>query len=281
MNEELLNQELINEDLYKKIFYELENLTLEKKTPANIREELSKRMSTLSSNRACATATIAAFYYYSLGKKELSFLQSYYRQTFSTYFNKRVISQYFNEIISNEFILNTILDICNDDIIGELFGLCKRKNEISKEDNLYSNLINKVKSHLIKSYTKDIKNTTLVSIQNEKSKNRTTKIRTFEKNKFQNLARRIGLRKLVSNLTNNSFIKEESSYDKIATTNKEIINLIIKNSKDSRGLFVSVSDLEKNMIDGIKKSLQEIYVSYKKFKVSNLPLEMIDPKNNN
>ena len=42
MNNNLVNQELMNIDLYNKLYYELENLPIEKKTPANIREDLSK-----------------------------------------------------------------------------------------------------------------------------------------------------------------------------------------------------------------------------------------------
>lgn len=220
MNNNLVNQELMNIDLYNKLYYELENLPIEKKTPANIREELSKYVNMASSNRADLAATIAAFYYYSLNKKELYFLKNYYHKTFSACFNKQLISKYSNEIKSNKIILNSLLDICNSDITSLLNINHDTKKEFSKEK-------------------KDI----------------TSKMGSFPINLFNKLVEKINLRRLPANDKKiDNLVTKTTRCDKVASANKSIVEKLIKNSRSK--VFISINDISNKKLEGIEKSFK-------------------------
>ena len=87
------------------------------------------------------TATIAAYYYFSLGKSELQFLNDYYHKTFLAYFNMDVIKKYYNYIITDEFLTKVIQDMYGKSILN-----------LTKNDTASS--IKEEKENLIKSLSK-------------------------------------------------------------------------------------------------------------------------------
>lgn len=262
MNNKRIEQELLDINLYNELYYELQSLPFEKRTQANIRNELSSRMKLASDSFASSVAIIAAFYYYSLGKKELDFLQEYYHKTFSAYFNKKVINQYYKEIMKNEFLLNAVINICDSDIVSELYRLSGNNNPHDKRDGNYGEKQNDI-------------------VNEKKGKIQTTKVGTFSKSHFKNLTNRFNLRKLPVRLNfAKYFTTNETSYDKIASTDKQVIKTINENSINFEKTYYFVSNLDINIINGIKRSLGKIYDSYTEFKLGEASLEMADPKNN-
>lgn len=235
MENELVIEELINFNLYKNLYNELENLPIEKQNAAGVREELSNKMALASSKKKDAAATIMAFYYYSLGKQELNFLQDYYHKMFSSFFNKKVINQYFYQIVTNQFVFKAVIDLCSKDIVNELYQLCEQQNK------------NKA-----------------VSPTNSERTIKVSKVNTISKEQFSNLERRTALRTLVDDFKLPSVaVCEESGHDKIASANREIITSISETASNIKGTFLSVLQLPQDMLSKVKAELKEIYESYK------------------
>lgn len=136
-----MNNELLNKNLYYSLTEKLQNLSETKKTPKAIRDELTKDIVNANLRMKDVTATIAAYYYFSLGKSELQFLNDYYHKTFLAYFNMDVIKKYYNYIITDEFLTKVIQDMYGKSILN-----------LTKNDTASS--IKEEKENLIKSLSK-------------------------------------------------------------------------------------------------------------------------------
>lgn len=163
MNNKLLER-LFNKNLYDSLLNKLNSLTGDKKAPNNIRQELSYDINKTNLQMTNVTATIAAYYMYSLNKSELSFLTEYYHKTFSAYFNIDIIKKYYNDIVKDEFLFNLICNICSKEILYTLRSYTKGldvkkvkddnrivtlKNGVLKKFNSNLNIINMVNPIII------------------------------------------------------------------------------------------------------------------------------------
>lgn len=242
MNNKLLNEELLNIKLYDNITNKLQNLPKEKKTQAGIREELTKDVASNSSVMSNMTATIAAYYYYSLGKRELSFLTDYYHKTFSAYFNRNVIEKYYNVIIRDDFLIKLIYDICDKNVLSEL----KKYSEIAS--NYEKNTVKKKNYGL-------------------------TKMKQLRKDEYNKLVLNAYLAKMIESVRQGKY--NASFSDKVATIPKVLVEKMIYNISRYNGRFKSVSSLEQSKIVGIKDSFLQIFFNEKKSYKGNNKLNVI------
>lgn len=230
MNNKLLMNGLFNKNVYDNITNKLKNFPGEKCTPTGIREELTKDVAENSSVMGNMTATIAAYYYYSLGKKELDFLNSYYHKTFSAYFNANIIKKYYNEIIRDKFLMKMVYDICD-------------KNALSELSKYGKTISNKEKN------------------KQQKNKVGATKIISLNRKEYNKLILKINIAKMTGKVKQGKYKAAYS--DMVATMPKVLVEKMVLNINKLSGKFKSVSDLENSKIKGIKNSLSQIFFNQK------------------
>lgn len=203
---------LFNKNLYNSLILKLNNLENDKKSPASIREELSNDINKANLKMSDVTATVAAYYKYSLDKKELSFLTVYYHKTFSYYFNIDIIKKYYNHIVKDELLFNIICNLCDKEILSTLRNYSKTLSKpkvVSKEK--FGNKVVTLKNNLLKKFILNV-NTV--------------------------------------NMVNPIFISKANASicDKVGTAFKKDINLMIENVKKINDKFSSISTLDDSKI---------------------------------
>lgn len=234
MDNKLLINGLFNKNVYDSITNKLKNFQGKECTPAGVRGELTKDVAENSSVMGNMTATIAAYYYYSLGKKELDFLTSYYHKTFSAYFNASIIKKYYNEIIRDEFLMKMVYDICDKNALSELskYGKTISNKEKSKQPVKYS-----------------------------KKKTGTTKVASLDRDKYNRLILNANLAKMLGKVKQGKYKAAYS--DMVATMPKVLVEKMILNINKLSEKFKPVSDLENSKIKDIKNSLSQIFFNQK------------------
>lgn len=243
MNNKLLER-LFNKNLYDSLLNKLNSLTTDKKAPNNIRQELSYDINKTNLQMPDVTATIAAYYMYSLNKSELSFLTEYYHKTFSAYFNIDIIKKYYNDIVKDEFLFNLICNICSKEILYTLRSYTKGldvkkvkddnrivtlKNGVLKKFNSNVNIINMVNPIIIDTIRASMgdkvvtapKEAIVKMIQNVNSINQSFKSVYLLKNIETKKSISDGTKKLIEISINN--LDEKSIIAKAGTKIKTII----------------------------------------------------------
>ncbi len=263
----------MNNELYRSIKNELNSLNGEQKEPNNVSNLLGK-MATGKKGKELFTV-IYAFYEY-MNNQGFSFISEqkewadFFQNNFSNYFTMNIIKSDFDDIVSNERLLNTILKVCNLEVKNNLYKYAKIQNALYTKtgSNRYVNVYKKIEDTLIndgiienskenEDYLESKKlesnkkrvlvDPSLVSGLKSKSEVvATTTKAIYEKIKektssfkfFKNLKLEILDNDRLSTLT---IVKKEDFFDKIASSDNEYVRKIYNSAKTKLELFKSLA----------------------------------------
>lgn len=143
----------MNKDLYKQIKDELASLEGEWSQPEAVRSLLGQKI--LGKNEEDRFAIICAFYEYMSSKESFSFINSgtwadFFRNNLSKYLTIDRIELIFDDIIDNDNIVKTILNVCNDEVKKNFYDYAKKKNTLylKNGDNRYKDVFSKIEGVL-------------------------------------------------------------------------------------------------------------------------------------
>lgn len=146
----------MNKELYKNIKNELDSLEEELATINYVGAHLLNEKLLGKSGKDRFTV-IFAFYEYMSQKKEFSFIKEgewakFYRESFSNYLTKDVIKSNLDEIVNNEKLLATILEVCNENVKNDLYTYVRVENAIHTKtgSDKYLQVYKKIEESLIK-----------------------------------------------------------------------------------------------------------------------------------
>lgn len=143
----------MNKDLYKQIKDELASLEGEWSQPEAVRSLLGQKI--LGKNEEDRFAIICAFYEYMSSKESFSFINSgtwadFFRNNLSKYLTIDRIELIFDDIINNDSLVQTILNVCNDEVKKNFYDYAKKKNTLylKNGDNRYKDVFSKIEDVL-------------------------------------------------------------------------------------------------------------------------------------
>lgn len=143
----------MNKDLYKQIKDELASLEGEWSQPEAVRSLLGQKI--LGKNEEDRFAIICAFYEYMSSKESFSFINSgtwadFFRNNLSKYLTIDRIELIFDDIINNDSLVQTILNVCNDEVKKNFYDYAKKKNTLylKNGDNRYKDVFSKIEGVL-------------------------------------------------------------------------------------------------------------------------------------
>ena len=143
----------MNKDLYKQIKDELTSLEGEWSQPEAVRSLLGQKI--LGKNEEDRFAIICAFYEYMSSKESFSFINSgtwadFFRNNLSKYLTIDRIELIFDDIINNDSLVQTILNVCNDEVKKNFYDYAKKKNTLYLKtgSNKYEKVFNKIEEVL-------------------------------------------------------------------------------------------------------------------------------------
>lgn len=143
----------MNKDLYKQIKDELASLEGEWSQPESVRSLLGQKI--LGKNEEDRFAIICAFYEYMSSKESFSFINSgtwadFFRNNLSKYLTIDRIELIFDDIINNDSLVQTILNVCNDEVKKNFYDYAKKKNTLYLKtgSNKYEKVFNKIEEVL-------------------------------------------------------------------------------------------------------------------------------------
>lgn len=143
----------MNKDLYKQIKDELASLEGEWSQPEAVRSLLGQKI--LGKNEEDRFAIICAFYEYMSSKESFSFINSgtwadFFRNNLSKYLTIDRIELIFDDIINNDSLVQTILNVCNDEVKKNFYDYAKKKNTLYLKtgSNKYEKVFNKIEEVL-------------------------------------------------------------------------------------------------------------------------------------
>lgn len=143
----------MNKDLYKQIKDELASLEGEWSQPEAVRSLLGQKI--LGKNEEDRFAIICAFYEYMSSKESFSFINSgtwadFFRNNLSKYLTIDRIELIFDDIINNDILVQTILNVCNDEVKKNFYDYAKKKNTLylKNGDNRYKDVFSKIEDVL-------------------------------------------------------------------------------------------------------------------------------------
>ena len=143
----------MNKDLYKQIKDELTSLEGEWSQPEAVRSLLGQKI--LGKNEEDRFAIICAFYEYMSSKESFSFINSgtwadFFRNNLSKYLTIDRIELIFDDIINNDSLVQTILNVCNDEVKKNFYDYAKKKNTLylKNGDNRYKDVFSKIEDVL-------------------------------------------------------------------------------------------------------------------------------------
>lgn len=143
----------MNKDLYKQIKDELTSLEGEWSQPEAVRSLLGQKI--LGKNEEDRFAIICAFYEYMSSKESFSFINSgtwadFFRNNLSKYLTIDRIEFIFDDIINNDSLVQTILNVCNDEVKKNFYEYAKKKNTLylKNGDNRYKDVFSKIEDVL-------------------------------------------------------------------------------------------------------------------------------------
>ena len=143
----------MNKDLYKQIKDELASLEGEWSQPEAVRSIQKQKI--LGKNEEDRFAIICAFYEYMSSKESFSFINSgtwadFFRNNLSKYLTIDRIELIFDDIINNDILVQTILNVCNDEVKKNFYDYAKKKNTLylKNGDNRYKDVFSKIEDVL-------------------------------------------------------------------------------------------------------------------------------------
>ena len=153
----------MNKDLYKKIKEKLNSLESEledlkeedKESKLKVAVSSSLGQKILGKNEEDRFAIICAFYEYMSSRDVFSFIESgdwanFFRNNLSKYLTIDRIELIFDDIIDNDNIVKTILNVCNDEVKKNFYDYAKKKNTLylKNGDNRYKDVFSKIEDVL-------------------------------------------------------------------------------------------------------------------------------------
>jgi uncharacterized membrane-anchored protein YhcB (DUF1043 family) len=145
----------MNKELYNKIKAELDNLDGEYAKPKYVCEKLiGQRL--LGKNLKDQFTVIYAFYQYMKNKEDFSFIKEgtwnkFYQRNFSKYLTKDVIKREFDEIVSDDMLVDTILSVCDDDVKMNLYEYAKMENYVFENvgNKKYNEVFKRIEDNMV------------------------------------------------------------------------------------------------------------------------------------
>lgn len=154
----------MNKDLYKQIKEELNSLESELEDLKEADKESKLKVAVSSSlgkklrekkDEEDRFAIICAFYEYMSSRDVFSFIESgdwanFFRNNLSKYLTIDRIELIFDDIIDNDNIVKTILNVCNDEVKKNFYDYAKKKNTLylKNGDNRYEVVFSKIEGVL-------------------------------------------------------------------------------------------------------------------------------------
>ena len=139
----------MNNELYNSIKEELNSLEGESAKVNNVCALLNEKLKDKTSKDIFTTTY--AFYEYMIEKEKFNFIKAgewkkFFQDNISNFLTFDVIKDNFDNIIKNENLLNTILNICTDEVKQNLCKFAKEQNDfyIRTGSNKYVNIYSKI-----------------------------------------------------------------------------------------------------------------------------------------
>lgn len=144
----------MNTDLYNEIKDELASLEGNRTQPKAVSSLLGQKI--LNKNEKDKFTVIYAFYEYMSSKEAFSFIKSgdwsdFFRNNFSKYLTIDRIELIFNDIINDENLIKTLLNVCSNEVKKNFYHCVKNKNTLYLKagDKKYEKIFNEIKKSLI------------------------------------------------------------------------------------------------------------------------------------
>ncbi len=145
----------MNKELYERIKTKLDSLEGEWKEPNNVSHLLGQEV--VGKRDKDLFTTIYAFYEY-MNDHGFNFINEqkgwidFYQNNLSNYLTKDIIKSSFDDIVSDEKLLDTILKVCNENVKNDLYTYARVENAIHTKtgSDKYLQVYKKIEESLIK-----------------------------------------------------------------------------------------------------------------------------------
>lgn len=248
----------MNKELYLEIKKYLNSSAL---PPQKVSADLGEYIKNYSKTPVDKFTIVYSFYEYMSLK--FSFVnmgewKKYFELNFSNFLTDERINEHLDVIISDD-VLNNIMKASDNRVIYKIYN-CLNNRKL--ESMRYMDALNKVTR-------KCIELGIIADVRSEDTENKTNSFISVSKNSYNKLKNKIttcnnfaslNLRVLSSKKLTSLTIKGQSVFDKIATTEAEVVRKIASSAKEKKELLKIIVKPNKNLISKIK-----LETTYNKF----------------